>query len=158
LVPSFFDQHGWLLVLIGLLVLAGAALTVWWLRRPKVTLGTPADALARRALRSLRGQPEDAVLAFRVSQEVRRYLHAALDQPGEELTTAEVAAAVRGHPLGGEELAGPITALLRDCDLWKFAPVTPTAATGLVERAIGLVEQIEARRPLPTPATTPPKP
>jgi hypothetical protein len=146
LVPSFWEQHGWLVTLAAGAVVVGAAGVIWRICRPKPVAVLPPAVVARDALRALQGCPEDDALVLRVSQVLRHYLTAALGISAVGLTTAELDAALRGHPRIGPELAARLSSFLRDCDVWKFAPVVPRAPPGFVSKALELVNQVEPER------------
>jgi hypothetical protein len=122
-------------------VLAGAcvaALATWlvlrWLRRPRPLPPPPPPRppweIALSELEALRasGLVAAGQLAEhddRVSDTVRRYLGALYGFDGIESTTDEVLQHLR-RAAGRMPQLDEVTAMLRDCDLVKFAKVTPT--------------------------------
>ena len=164
--PSFWEAHGWLVVLGGGAVLALAAVIAWWLNRPKPPVAVAPAAQARRSLEPLRRQPEDGLLLSRVSQILRHYIAATFALPAGELTTTEFCYAITTHAGIGPQLAGALATFLRDCDERKFAASPPTPPLEAVAQALRFVAEAEARRASlaqpsagnPTPAAgTPPR-
>ncbi len=156
--PSFWEQHGWLIALAAIAILAGIGFWLRWRRRTSPAEALPPEVLARRALEALRGRAEDAVLAAEASRILRRYLVAAYGLPPEELTTTELREALQSHPQAGPELVAALSGFLRHCDERKFAPVPPAATITAVARALELVETVEAHRRPMLPANPPPGP
>jgi hypothetical protein len=146
LLPSFWEQHGGLLFGLAVVTLAVLAATFWWRRRPKASIVTPPEVLARRALQALQGRTEDDALALEVSRVLRGFLTAALGLPHAELTTAEFDGALHSRRAVSEELIPALVGFLRECDVKKFAPVQPPAPPGLVARALELIDRVQAER------------
>ena len=144
--PSFWEQHGLLVVLAGLLLLGLVCAGIWWLMRPKPPVITPPAEQARQALEPLGRQTEDGVVLSRVSQVMRHYLAAAFGLPAEEQTTMEFSRVLISHAAIGPALSIPVTNFLRQCDERKFAPGAAGAPLGAVAQAFQLLEQAEARR------------
>ena len=144
--PSFWEQHGFSVYVVGILLLALVGVVVWFLLRPKPPVVVPPEVRARDTLEPLRLHPEDGVLLSRVSQALRRYVVAAFDLPPEELTTAEFCRAVADHSRIGAEFGGALGEFLRQCDQRKFAPPAPAQPLGAVAQALKLIELGEARR------------
>jgi hypothetical protein len=144
--PSFWEQHGLLVVLVGLLLLGLVCAGIWWLMRPKAPVITPPAEQARQALEPLGRQPEDGAVLSRVSQVMRHYLAAAFGLPAGEQTTAEFSRVLVSHAAIGPALSVPVTNFLRQCDERKFAPGSAGAPLGAVAQALQLLEQAEARR------------
>jgi hypothetical protein len=147
--PTFWEQHGSAIIVIGIVLLALAALGVWLgLRRKPVEI-VPPEARARNELKALQALPEDGAVLSKVSQALRRYFIAAFELPPEEFTTAEFCRVISGNEQIGAELSAAAAEFLRDCDTRKFS-ATPIAPSGAVARALDLVERGEAqRRPSP---------
>src|SRR5580704_6997233 len=57
--PTFWEQHGWLVVLLAFAALALIVLVAVWLSRPAPVAVVPPELVARRALEALRDRPED---------------------------------------------------------------------------------------------------
>ena len=128
--PTFWEQHESAIVVFGfaLLAIAFLFLRVWL--RPETPVVLPPEVLARDALTQLLRQPEDGKLLSKVSQIMRRYVVAASELPGGELTTAEFSAAIAGSEKIGAELAQTISSFLRECDERKFSRlVSPRRST-----------------------------
>jgi hypothetical protein len=147
--PPFWETYGRWVLAAMLAVLAGVALVLWWRRRPKSIVVPSPAAVARQALRSLQGRPEDEALALDVSRLLRRYVIDALELPHAELTTAELDAVLQEKPRTRPELSAALLNFLRECDVKKFAPVKPPGPEGLVARALEFVNRIEAERQAP---------
>jgi hypothetical protein len=144
--PTFWEQHGVWLVILGVLLLAVVGAAVWFLTRPKPPVIVPPEVLARQALEPLHGQPEDGALLSRVSQILRHYTAAAFGLPPGELTTAEFCRAIAGHAQVGPELAAALSDFLRLCDHDKFSPPAPVPPLSAVARALKLIDYAQARR------------
>jgi len=153
--PSFWELHGRWMIAGAVLVLAALALFIAWLMRPKPGEITPPEILARRALEALRGRAEDAALVVEVTQILRRYILLAFGLSPDELTTAEIRQTLQHSAPVGPELATAINDFLRECDERKFAPTPPPPQPGVVERALALLEKIEASRRQPLQAAPP---
>jgi hypothetical protein len=140
-----------LLLALGLLLLAGA---LWaWLRRrrPAVAEGVTAPAVPPRAAAlaaldearaaGLLERGEWKEFYTRVSVALRAYLHAVAPEWGEDLTTTELLARVRVE--AGHDAAADLAALLRPADQVKFARRTPDGPAALAEweAARGWVER-----------------
>jgi hypothetical protein len=155
--PSFWEEHQrdvalGILAMIGVCVLLGLR----W-RRPRLhpAAPIPPETAAREELLAQRGRTEDATLASDVSQIVRRYVAVAFALPEGEQTSEELVAALGAHPIGGRTAAAALDGLLRQCDEKKFAPNGAGPPADLVNRAIELVEKLEARRaPAAAPGTS----
>jgi len=158
--PSFWEQHGALLVAALVAAAAVLGVLVWKLRQPKPV--TPPDPLdtARQMLRALVGRPEDSSLAAQTSQALRQFIRAALEMGEVERTAAEFEAILQRHPRLEPDLARALADFLRECEPRAFAPVPPSPSAGLVERALALADRLEAAlrpppasdRPAPPPA------
>ena len=145
-------------------VLVGAVLAwlaVRWLRRPKPVPPPPPPrppweiALERLDEARHAGLLETQRLAEfydRVNDAVRQYLGARFGFDGLESTTAETLRALKRAPHFGLPLA-EVAAFLQDCDLVKFADMTPTVEE--CERALAQAERI-VRATMPAMAARPP--
>jgi hypothetical protein len=153
--PSFWELHGWWTVAGIVLVLAALAFFIMWLRRPKPDGITPPEILARRALENLRGRTEDAALVVEVTRVLRRYILLAFGLAPDELTTAEIHQTLQHSKPVAPDLADAITDFLRECDERKFAPTPPLPQAGVVDRALALLEKVEASRQQPLQAAPP---
>jgi hypothetical protein len=154
--PSFWEQHGWAVVVVALLTLFIFALLIFWARRSMPAVIVPPDALARRDLEALRGQAEDGVLLMKVSGILRRYVTFACGLPPGELTSAELCRAIATHPLFSSDLAAAIADFFRQCDERKFSAHPPAPALGAVATALALVEKIDQRRRQQADTVSPP--
>ena len=147
---------------IGVLVGAVLAwLVVRWLRRPKPVPPPPPPrppweiALERLDEARHAGLLETQRLADfydRVNDAVRQYLGARFGFDGLESTTAETLRALKRAPHFGLPMP-EVAAFLQDCDLVKFADLTPTLED--CERALAQAERI-VRATMPAQAARPP--
>jgi hypothetical protein len=144
--PGIWEQHGPLIVLGIVLVVAALCLLAWFLLRRRPSPGVPAQVIARQELHSLEGVPETGALFSRVSQVVRHYIGAAFGLPPVEMTTTEFAESLKSNGQVGPDLAGRVTDFLRDCDRRKFAPGAGAPSGGVVAAAEDLVAAGERRQ------------
>jgi hypothetical protein len=144
--PTFWEQHGLWVVIVGLLLLALIGAAVWFLTRPKPPVIVPPEVQARQALEPLRQQPEDGVLLSRVSQILRHYVAAAFGLAPGELTTAEFCQAIADQAGIGPELCAALSEFLHQCDQRKFSPTAPVPPLSAVAQALKLIDQAQTRR------------
>ncbi len=160
--PTYWEQHGWLIIALSVAGLLLLALAIYILTRPKPAAIVPPEVMARRSLQALRGQPEDGALLMKVSGILRQYIIRACGFPPRERTTAELSRDLEAHPQLDRALAGSIVGFMRQCDDRKFAPQPPAAPTPAVDAALELIDRVEAQRekmsgaipPQPPPSTT----
>lgn len=132
-------------------VVAALSIAAWLRRRPKVIPPPPPPRhpyfIAREALEVLsrgdllaRGLTKDYYDA--VSDVVRRYLGGVRGFDAIEMTTDEILAWLRKHPLPGVTLV-EVESLLRECDLVKFARYVPAHedSDAILASAVSLVER-----------------
>src|SRR5262249_8981443 len=87
--PTFWEQHGVVVVLLGALALFIIIVALRFLTRPKpAVVLTPLEE-ARQALEPLRDQPETGVVLSKVSLVLRHYLSRAFKFPPGEMTTTD---------------------------------------------------------------------
>jgi hypothetical protein len=141
--PSFWELHGWQVVLAGAVFLAMVVLGILWSRRPRPVVVEAPIVIARRALEKLRGRSGKDSLDMEVSRILKRYVLAALQLPPEELTTTELCGILKTHPQINPELARLVGDFLRGCDEWKFSAAPTAPQLGAVTGALDLVEKIE---------------
>lgn len=144
--PTFWEQHGTLVVIGAFVVLAVAAAVIWEIFRPKPAPVLPPETVARAALAKLENQPEDGELLSEVSQILRRYLGAVFEIPGGELTTTECCAAISHHEKIRAELAATISSFLRECDKSKFSAAISSTPINAVARAQEIISLAERQR------------
>ena len=144
--PTFWEQHGSLVVIGSVFVVLVVALVVWLALRPKPVPPVPPETRARLALDALAGRGEDGALLSEVSQILRRYFVAAFGLSAGELTTTEFCRLVGGNEALGVELSSALVKFLEICDVKKFAPAPPAAPLNAVAQALELFERAEARR------------
>ncbi|MBN2506901.1 MAG: DUF4381 family protein [Verrucomicrobia bacterium] len=150
--PTFWEQHALAAALALGAILLGLALLVWWWRQPRPAVEAPPALAIRRDLQRLRDRPEDFGLLSDVSRLLRRYLTAAVPLTAVELTTDELSARLRETPWLGPDLAAALIEFCRRCDSRRFSPHAPMPPMGAVDRALALMDEIEARRTPPNPA------
>lgn len=144
--PTYWEQHGVVIVVCVVLFLAVVGVAIWFLTRPKPPIVVPPEALARKALEPLAQRPEDGALLSQVSQILRHYVSAAFDLPPIELTTTEFCRAIAGHEQVGPELSAALSEFLVRCDQRKFSPPAPAPPLSVVTHALKLIDQAQARR------------
>lgn len=144
--PSFWEQRGWLVILVTFfIVLALTALLIVF-TRPKKNQTEPPEIAARRALQAWQNRPADGTLLMEVSRIFRRYIVFAFNLPPDELTTAELSRALQSLPQAEPALAAEIGDFLRQCDEDKFSPLAIPPRGDVATRALALLEKIEMRR------------
>jgi hypothetical protein len=143
--PTFWEQHGNAILIIGFVLIALAGALVWIFLRPQPPVVVPPEVVAREILAKLRRQPENGQVLSEVSQTLRRYLLAAFGFPAGEWTTSEFCAALAGSEKVGAQLAQAVAGFLRECDQRKFAPVNAAAPFEAASRALELIGQAELR-------------
>jgi hypothetical protein len=143
---TFWEKYGlWVVAIaIGLVLLLLLALWKSLERKPPV-LAPPADT-ARAALGALPIGREDAALLGQVAQILRVYFINGFKISPAELTTAEFGNALARHNKIGAELAGEVSAFLRQCDERKFSTLPDAAPLQAVARARELITLAEAHR------------
>jgi hypothetical protein len=144
--PTFWEQHGLLVLLAALLLVVLIGIVVWLLVRPKAPVIVPIEIQARLELQALRQQTENGRTLSEVSRVLRRYVAGAFELPPEEMTTAEFCRLLAGQEEIGAELATSVSGFLRRCDELKFAPASSPVPIGAAAQALELVERGEARR------------
>ncbi len=142
--PTFWEQNGTIVIIDVIVFLAAAA--AWKIFRPKPALVLPPEKIACEALARLQAQPEDGKLLSEVSRILRRYIGAAFDFSGGEMTTAEFCASISQSKKIGPELAQTISDFLRECDVRKFSPANSAVPVNAVNRALEIIQQIETWR------------
>ncbi|MDB6112360.1 MAG: hypothetical protein JWR69_4110 [Pedosphaera sp.] len=154
--PSFWEQHGWIIMLAAFALLGAVAFLIRWLQRPKPVVAIPPETTARQAFSALQDRPEDAALVGEVSRILRRYIYSAFNLPHEELTTTEFNQALQTHPQIGAELATAVGNFLRQSDERKFAAVASAVPPQpVLAGASELVEKLERQRQSALRATQP---
>jgi hypothetical protein len=145
LAPTYWEQHGTVVVLCGVLFLILIGVGIWFLTRPKPPIIVPPEVLARQALEPLGQRPEDGALLSQVSHILHQYVTAAFNLPPIELTTAEFCRAIGGHEQIGPDLSTALSEFLLKCDQRKFSPPAPAPPLSVVDQALKLIEQAQAR-------------
>lgn len=143
--PTVWEQHGILIVMLGIVLLASLAAGIWWLLQPKPPVPVPIEIQTRNDLELLRLPTEDGKTVSRVSQVLKHYFAVAFGLPPGEMTTAEFSRAVVGSEKIGSALAVSIGDFLQQCDEQKFSPIAGVQ-TSACSRALELFQAGEARR------------
>ena len=143
--PTLWEQHGFLIVMAGVVVIALTAAAIVWLLQPKPPVPVLIETQTRNELELLNAPDADGKTISRVSQVLKHYIAVAFELPPGEMTTVEFSRAVAGSEKVGRELATSVSEFLRQCDEQKFLPNTGVQASAC-SRALELVEQGEARR------------
>jgi hypothetical protein len=143
--PTFWEQHGLIVVVLSVLLLAIVGALIWLLTRPRRPIVIPPEAEARQALESLPKESEDGLVVSQVSQILRHYILTAFGLPPDEMTTTEFCRAIASHDRPGPELTASITEFLRRCDERKFARTASLPPLGAVPQAFKFIELTEAR-------------
>ena len=146
LAPTYWEQHGVAVVVCVVLFLALVGVAIWYLTRPKPPVVIPPEVLARKALEPLGQRAEDGALLSQVSHILHQYVTAAFNLPPEELTTAEFCRAIAGHEQVGADLSAALSEFLQKCDQRKFSPPAPAPPLSVVDQALKLIDQAQARR------------
>jgi hypothetical protein len=145
--PTFWEQHGVVVIVVGMTLLALLGLTIWLRTRPKPPVMIPPEVQAREALAALPIAASEGERLSQVSRIMRHYVQQAFELPRAELNTTEFCLLVAEHPAIGPRLAGALVEFLRESDRRKFSPEPGTpAAVDAVTRALGIIEQAEGRR------------
>jgi hypothetical protein len=144
--PTFWEQHGTMILVAGTAVITLTVLILWKLFQPKQPEILAPEILAREALTKLLRQSEDGIFLSEVSQILRRYVIAAFELPAAELTTTEFCAALAASKKIGTELSGFISNFLRACDERKFSTSHAAAPLNAATRALELVALTENAR------------
>ena len=79
--PSFWEQHGWIIVLAAFALLGLVAFLIRLLQRPKPVVVIPPEIAVRQALSALQNRPEDAALVTEVSRILKRYICSTFNLP-----------------------------------------------------------------------------
>jgi hypothetical protein len=144
--PTFWEQHGILILVGGLGTILLLAFGCWLIFRPKPKIVIPPEVQARQSLEMLRPQPETGAVLSRISQIVRNYFIAAFQLVPGEYTTIEFSRALSNCEKINAELALAAVDFLHDCDAQKFSAANAAASLNAAKRALALVEQAEQRR------------
>lgn len=144
IVPGFWEQHGMLIIVAGILILAILAAGIWFLLRPKPPVPVPLGTQAREQLERLSQQPENGALLSKTSHILHGYIVAVFGLPAEEHTTSEFCQAISRNQDIGAELSNEISEFLHACDISKFSPM-PQQPLGAVSRCRAIIDHAETR-------------
>ena len=148
ILPTFWEQHGWMLWIAALFLLLVITVTIAgiWLRPRKPPVLPATTAQTRAELTAMQGRAEDGAMLSQISQVLRRYLVTAFWLHPGETTTAEFCVALTANTKVGPELSGAVSEFLRACDERKFSPGVFAPPLDAARRALKLVELTEAGR------------
>ena len=140
--PAFWEQPR---VIWGLAGLVAMSVVLWWVwRRDRAGLAVAPAAAAREALRDQPAGTDGPPAAGAVLRVLRRYLPAVLNWPGTELTVDEMVLRIQADERVSAALKVELAGLLRECEQWQFSDVRREHPGRLADRALDVVEQIEA--------------
>ena len=143
--PTFWEQHQYPIILVGVALLAVSVLILRVWLRPATPVILPPEVWARQALGKLSARPEDGNLLSEVSQILRRYVSSALELPAGEMTTAEFCATLVAGGKIKPELVESLSCFLHECDQRKFSPLPAAAPFHGTRRALEFVAAVEAQ-------------
>ena len=152
--PGFWEQHGVLASVTGLVGVLILILLWRMISRPRPPMIPPPAAMARQALEPLRDRSEDAALFAEVSRVLRDYFISALKLPREEFTNIELCLRMESHPGIPQDLAAASSELLHGMEHQRFTAETNAGDSHAVQRALALIDQAE-RALHPEPETGP---
>jgi hypothetical protein len=144
--PTYWEQHGTIILIGSVAVAITIGIVLWLLLRPRPAAPVPPEILARRALEVLRKRDEDGLVLSEVSQVLRRYVVAAFEMSRDEMTTAELCAALNRNERVGARLSDKLTEFLRRNDERKFSSAVASGRLNAAAHALELIELGEARR------------
>jgi hypothetical protein len=143
--PTLWEQHGVLIVVLGIILIALLAATIWWLLQSKPPVPVPIEIQTRNELELLKLPTEDGKTISRISQVLKHYFAVAFELPPGEMTTTEFNRATSASEMVGHKLAADVSDFLRQCDERKFSRSAGVQASAC-SRAFELVEAGEMRR------------
>ncbi len=145
--PTFWEQHGTLIMAGVLVLIALVGLLVWWLVQPKPVVPEPIEVRTRRELEALKRLPENGITLSKLSQCLRRYFTVAFELPPGEMTTTEFNRALteKREKIGGE-LVAAVVDFFRRADEQKFSPAANSTGNNAAQQAMELFERAEKRR------------
>jgi hypothetical protein len=145
--PSYWEQHGPLIIAAVAGFVVVAVLLVWFLLRPKPVVPVPPEVTARNGLARFEQQSESGAVLSAISHIVRNYFAAAFSLPAQEMTTSDFSRLVNENTQIGPELAKAAADFLNWCDQRKFSPgPLPNAERSGLAQALDLIARGEARR------------
>jgi hypothetical protein len=145
--PGYWEVHGAAVAWVLGLVLVLLAWLTWRLtRRKPVPAPAPSEAL-RRQLTSWKSRPEDGALLSETSRLLTHYALIAGGQPPAELTREELAAVLAARAGFPAECRAAVEGFLAECEARKFSPAPAAAPGGVVERALSLLDRLDAAQP-----------
>jgi hypothetical protein len=143
--PTFWEQHGILVVTVSLVFIALLGILLWWLLQPKPPVPVPIEVRTRQELEALAREPANAQTLSRLSRCLRRYFATVFDLPTGELTTTEFNRAFAVQTAVGGELVAAVGEFLQRADERKFAPGA-SGDSDAMQQALELFERGERRR------------
>lgn len=151
--PGFWEQHGWELGILSVIV-GAVAITAWrlWLR-PRAVPAVPPAALARRELEKLRGRHEDAALLGEIAGLTRHYFLRILPPPEEALTDKELSDRLLSGDMLEPELAQAAAEFFDLCQQRRFSPGETRPGIDPVNCALDLIDRADSWLQRPKDAT-----
>jgi hypothetical protein len=143
--PTFWEQHGILVVTVSLVFIALLGILLWWLLQPKPPVPVPIAVRTRQELEALAREPMNAQTLSKLSRCLRRYFAAVFGLPAGELTTTEFNRAFAAQTTVGGELVAAVGEFLQRADERKFAPGA-SGDSNAMQQALELFERGERRR------------
>jgi len=141
--PTFWQQHGPVLLISIFAGLIAIGLVAWFILHPKQVPIPPPAVQARRALEALRTQPETGESLSAVSQVLRRYFVMAFGNEPIELTTFELEKLASLEQRISEDLRNSLVGFLKRCDDLKFCRSPEVVESKAVVQAVALLERLE---------------
>jgi len=141
LLPTFWEQHGVLILVLSVLALLLLALLWNVIRRKRPPLMPAPAETARTALAGLEGRAVDVRLHDDVSAILRFYFVSALNLSGQALTNRELCNAI-DH--AGPEACVKARLLLLALDQHRFDPELHQPVANAVDEALAVVKLTEA--------------
>jgi hypothetical protein len=143
--PTFWEQHGILVVTASFAFIALLGILLWWLLQPKPPVPVPIAVRTRQELEALAREPMNAQTLSKLSRCLRRYFAAVFGLPAGELTTTEFNRAFAAQTTVGGELVAAVGEFLQRADERKFAPGA-SGDSNAMQQALELFERGERRR------------
>jgi hypothetical protein len=143
--PTFWEQHGILVVTASLVLIALLGILLWWLLQPKPPVPVPIEVRTRQELETLAREPMNAQTLSKLSRCLRRYFATVFGLPTGELTTTEFNRAFAAQTTVGGELVAAVGEFLQRADERKFAPGA-SGDSDAMQQALELFERGERRR------------
>jgi hypothetical protein len=144
--PTLWEQHGWLMIALGVVLFVAFALLLWWMLKPNLPIVVPIEIQTQRELEALRQLAEDGTTLGEITRCLRRYFTVAFELSPGELTTREFNKVILTNPRIGPKLSSECAEFLSRCDRRKFSPENLPVASNAAARAMELFQLGETRR------------